>query len=141
MVFRLNIVNLGCATVTYDGKFKAVAGQTGPGGKETIGTDVHGDMKGGYRATFTGTLLTNPTWPTHGNVGTVDYGCDITGATCHYVSWTDQYFTGVASFDQPWWGAITIRSTRPEHGSRKPTVYWVATKHEVLRFVFCFSVK
>lgn len=98
--------NAWCATVAYEGKFNAVAGQTGPGGTGTIGTDVEGEMKGGYRATFTGTLKSSPLWPTHGFVGTVDYGCDITGAACSYVSWTGQYFDGVGAFAQPWWGWI-----------------------------------
>lgn len=99
-------VNSWCATLTYEGKFAAVAGQTGPGGLGTIGSGVKGEMRGGYRATFTGTLKATPAWPTRGSVGTVDYGCDITGATCQYVSWTEQYFDGVDNFAQPWWGWI-----------------------------------
>lgn len=95
-----------CAALTYDGEFNAVAGQTGPGGTGVIGADVEGNMHGGYRATFNGTLKGTPLWPTHGSVGTVDYGCDITGATCSFVSWPGQYFDGVANFDQPWWGWI-----------------------------------
>ena len=103
-----------CALVTYDGEFDAVAGQTGPGGTGVIGNDVDGDMEGGYRATFTGTLKSSPLWPTHGSVGTVDYGCNITGTTCSYVSWTGQYFDGVSSFAQPWWGWIYEAD---EHGT------------------------
>lgn len=98
--------NSWCATVAYNGEFDAVQGQAGPAGTGVIGNDVDGEMHGGYRATFTGTLKSSPLWPTHGSVGTVDYGCDITGATCSYVSWTGQYFDGVGSFDQPWWGWI-----------------------------------
>ncbi len=95
-----------CATVTYEGKFNAVAGQTGPGGTGTIGADVEGEMRGGYRATFDGTLKSTPEWPTHGSVGTVDYGCNITGSTCTYVSWLSKYFDNNTTFDQPWWGWI-----------------------------------
>jgi hypothetical protein len=95
-----------CATLTYDGKFNAAEGATGPGGTGTIGPGVQGEMRGGYRATFNGTLKTLPLWPTHGSVGTVDYGCDITGATCNYLSWPGQYFDGVTNFVQTWWGWI-----------------------------------
>lgn len=95
-----------CATVKYEGKFEAIAGQTGPGGSEVIGEDVKGEMRGGYRATFNGTLKTEPLWPTHGSVGTVDYGCDITGSACTYVSWMGKYFDNVTNFAQPWWGWI-----------------------------------
>lgn len=63
-------------------------------------------MHGGYRATFNGDLKTTPLWKTHGSVGTVDYGCDITGATCNYVSWIEKYFDNVTDFAQPWWGWI-----------------------------------
>lgn len=98
--------NQWCAVVKYEGKFNAVAGLTGPGGSGTIGSNVKGEMEGGYRATFDGDLKSSPLWPTHGNVGTVDYGCDITGATCNYVSWTGKYFDNVSNFDQPWWGWI-----------------------------------
>lgn len=96
-----------CALVSYEGKFNAVKGQTGPGGTGVIGKDVDGEMEGGYRATFTGALLSSPLWPTHGSAGTVNYGCNITGTTCIYVSWTEKYFgSSVGSFDQPWWGWI-----------------------------------
>lgn len=98
--------NQWCAVVKYEGKFDAVAGQTGPGGTGTISEGVKGEMRGGYRATFNGDLKASPTWPMHGFVGTVDYGCDITGATCNYVSWTAQYFDNVTEFAQPWWGWI-----------------------------------
>lgn len=107
--------NQWCAVLKYDGKFNAVQGQTGPGGTGVIGANVNGEMNGGYRATFDGTLKSSPLWPTHGSVGVVDYGCDITGATCNYVSWTDQYFDGVTNFDQPWWG--WIYKANKKHGT------------------------
>jgi hypothetical protein len=95
--------NTYCALVTYEGTADAVEGQTGPGGSGVIGSGVSAEMKGGYRATFTGTFA--PTdWPTKGSVGTVDYNCDITGASCVYVSWLDKYFPGYSNFAQPWWG-------------------------------------
>lgn len=95
-----------CATLTYEGKANAVTGQTGPGGSGTIGADVKADMKGGYRATFSGTLKYPTLWPTKGKVGPVDYACDLLGNCPGVVSWTDQYFDGVDNFDQPWWGWI-----------------------------------
>ncbi len=98
--------NQWCAVLKYEGKFETVEGQTGPGGTEVIGANVKGEMRGGYRATFNADLKSSPLWPTHGNVGTIDYGCNITGSTCTYVSWTDQYFDNVTDFDQPWWGWI-----------------------------------
>lgn len=100
------VANQWCAVLKYEGKFDAVAGQTGPGGTGVIGSNVKGEMRGGYRATFTADLKATPAWPTHGSVGTVDYGCDITGSTCTYLSWTAQYFDNVNDFAQPWWGWI-----------------------------------
>lgn len=104
-----------CATVKYEGKFSAVAGQTGPGGAGVIGEGVKGEMRGGYRATFNGTLKAEPLWPTHGSVGTVDYGCDLSGSACQYVSWTGQYFDNVTDFVQPWWG--WIYKAEKKHGT------------------------
>lgn len=78
-----------CAIVKYKGKFKAVAGQTGPGGTGVVGEDVEGEMLGRYRATFNEILKTESLWGTHGSIGTVDYGCDLSGSACTYVSWTE----------------------------------------------------
>lgn len=99
-----------CAIVTYDGRFYAVPGQVGPGNDPSgalinTPTDqpVNGSMSGGYRATFNGTL-TSGSWPTHGNVGTVNYQCDILGNCLNAVDWVNQYFPGYTNFAQPWWG-------------------------------------
>lgn len=94
-----------CALVSYEGKAKAVAGQTGPGGSQTIGTGVVAEMEGGYRAAFSGTLNPNPVWKTKGSIGSFDYGCDISGACGTRPSWLSAYFTGAGgSFNQVWWG-------------------------------------
>jgi len=95
-----------CAVVTYKGgKFAAIAGAASPGtAANFIGANVKGEFSGGYRATFTGTLLTTPLWPTHGSVGTVDYQCDALGNCSGYVDWVAQYFTPYSSFVQTWWG-------------------------------------
>lgn len=106
--------NTYCALVTYEGTADAVAGKTGPGGSGTIGDGVSAEMKGGYRATFTGTFNPTGQWQIKGSVGTVNYGCDISGSTCTYVSWVDKYFTGVTGFDQPWWGWFYYAG---DHGS------------------------
>jgi hypothetical protein len=68
-----------CATVSYQGNFTTIAGDspqavTDIGG--TVGDDVVGTFEGGYRSTiFTGTLLGTPTQSTRGSIGTFDYAC------------------------------------------------------------------
>lgn len=95
-----------CAAVAYDGgHFNAFYKQTGPGGTGLIGSDVDGEMRGGYRATFIG-VLTPGAWVTNGNVGTFDYNCDLHAVCPGRVDWVGQYFPGYTSFDQPWWGWI-----------------------------------
>jgi hypothetical protein len=95
-----------CAVVTYNGgKFAAIEGARSPGNTAFIGANVKGDFSGGYRATFTGTLLATPLWPTHGSVGTVDYMCNSDPACPGYVDWVAKYFTyDSSSFVQTWWG-------------------------------------
>lgn len=96
-----------CAIVLYNnGHFNAFYKQTGPAGTGFIGSDVEGEMRGGYRATFNGTLLATTLWPKTGNVGTFDYDCDLAG-NCGpgRVDWVGQYFgPGYTGFDKPWWG-------------------------------------
>lgn len=93
-----------CAVVTYKGgKFAAIEGARSPGNTTTIGANVKGDFSGGYRATFTGTWLATPAWPTHGSVGTVNYGCTST-ACSGLVDWVGQYFSPYSNFVQTWWG-------------------------------------
>lgn len=98
--------NTWCAIVAYEGgKFNAFYKQTGPGGTGLIGPGVNGEMRGGYRATFTGTFA--PTdWATSGSVGTFDYNCDLHAVCPGRVDWVSKYFPGYTSFDQPWWGWI-----------------------------------
>lgn len=102
--------NAYCATVVYDGKFYAVPGQIGPGNipsgaliNTPTNEPVNGDMNGGYRATFNGTL-TPGSWPTNGSVGTTNYQCDIFANCPGRVDWVAKYFPGYTSFAQPWWG-------------------------------------
>jgi hypothetical protein len=94
-----------CANVTYGGKFDAVDGNTGPAGSGTIGFNVHGTFDGGYRSIpFTGTLLSTPGWPTHGNIGPIDYKCTLLGYCSGYVDWVSKYFNSTTSFEDAWWG-------------------------------------
>ena len=96
-----------CAIVrSTGGKFDAQAGQTSPGGGNTLSGNDDGTFEGGYMATIDGTLLANPAWRTHGNVGTVDYACDLAGNCPGVVSWLGQYFARGYSFEYQWWGWI-----------------------------------
>ncbi len=98
-----------CSIVTYDGQFYAVPGQISPENTPSgslIDSPVVGDMSGGYRGTFTGKFAPTGAWPTHGNVGTVDYRCNINGVCPGSVDWIGQYFPGYGNFLQPWWGWI-----------------------------------
>ena len=95
-----------CALVSYHGKFDAIAGQTSPGTTAGVLTGKEdGPFDGGYRALVSGTLKLSPTWDTRGNVGTFDYGCNLSGICPGYVSWTDQYFESAGfNFNYEWWG-------------------------------------
>ncbi len=103
-----------CALVTYEGTANAVAGRTGPGGFGTISEGVTAQMKGGYRATFTGVFNPTGEWQSKGSVGAVDYGCDIDGNNCNYVDWVEKYFSVYENFQQPWWGWFYYAG---DHGS------------------------
>ncbi len=102
-----------CAIVLYDnGHFNAFYKQTGPAGTGIIGSDVEGEMHGGYRATFNGTLLSTTLWPKTGNVGTFNYDCNLAGVCgAGRVDWIGQYFgPSYTGFAQPWWGWIYTAS-------------------------------
>ncbi len=92
-----------CAVVRYEGKFTTVAG-TSPGGSDSVGDGIEGEMKGGYRATFSGTFA--PSAPTHGDLGSYDYACDTSYHCPGYVDWTTLYFSSTSGFDMPWWGWV-----------------------------------
>lgn len=98
--------NTFCATLRYEGEFTTFAG-TSPGATGTVDAGVTGEMAGGYRATFTATLLASPAYPTRGDIGTFDYGCNAAGTCPGLASWPDFYFAGWAGdFDYAWWGWI-----------------------------------
>lgn len=95
-----------CATVKDEGSFRTIAGQTSPGATGTLTGKERGQINGGYVATVAGSLLANPLWKTHGNIGKIDYQCDAAGNCPGYVSWLSRYFNAGYGFDQPWWGWI-----------------------------------
>jgi hypothetical protein len=95
-----------CATTHYEGTFTTNAG-TSPSGSSTVSPGITGTIIGGYRATqFSGTLLASPPYPTHGNIGTFDYMCDLTFTCPGYVDWLTLYFSSTSGFNLDWWGWI-----------------------------------
>ncbi len=103
-----------CALVSYHGKFDAQALQRSPGDTGFLSGSEDGNFQGGYRGVITGTLRSDPTWKTKGNVGTFDYACDLALANSDpehdyecpgYVSWMNQYFV-FYTFAYEWWGWI-----------------------------------
>jgi hypothetical protein len=95
-----------CAVVRFSGKFDAQAGAMSPGATGPLTGEEDGTFEGGYWAIIDGTLFSAPVWKTRGNVGKLDYNCTLNGSCAGYVSWLDQYFSDVSSFDQPWWGWV-----------------------------------
>jgi len=103
------------AGVFDEGHYQTFAGALSPGGGVTEPSDGTGPFHGGYIETFTGTLLTSPTEPTHGDIGTFDFGgtkSDIllgsygngqTGDTSA-VDWTSFYFSSVSGTAVTPWG-------------------------------------
>lgn len=95
-----------CVLVQMEGRFDAQAGQTSPGAGGTLNGTEDGSFEGGYRAIIRGTLKSDPDWATRGNVGKIDYQCDLSGNCPGYVSWPGQYFEAGYTFDYAWWGWI-----------------------------------
>lgn len=103
------------ALKTYDGIFVTPTGGLDPGtGLHLQNESSFGEITGGYVATMTGTF-TPGTNPTHGNIGTFNYGGTMTdvllngygngqvGAPNPY-DWTSAYFSNTNNFDQTHWG-------------------------------------
>jgi len=98
-----------CATVAYEGQFAGVAGQRSPGNTGVLTGTEKGTFDGGYRADITGTLLSTPSLPTHGAIGTTNYQCDINGNCPGAFDWSTKYFnTGATgfTFNLSWWGWV-----------------------------------
>jgi hypothetical protein len=97
-----------CAIVSYAGGFTTVAGHS-PQNTGTVGASIHGNFRGGYLATFTGTFA--PTKPTSGSLGRYDYACvlsaDHTVSTCPGApDWTTFYFSSTSGWTENQWGWI-----------------------------------
>lgn len=95
-----------CAIARYAGAFQTNAGAS-PGGTATIPAGIRGVLGGGYRsATFTASFT--PSKPTHGYLGTLDYGCDAAFNCPGAVDWTTWYFNDGAGvpLDLAWWGWV-----------------------------------
>ena len=105
-VWNTSVPGTYCATVKYEGEFKAVAGQRSPGNTGILTGKEKGEIKGGRRATIVGALLQNPAWPSKGFVGSYDYQGDVNGNIPGYVSWLAQYFAPGYSYNDDWWGWI-----------------------------------
>jgi len=95
-----------CAVVRYLGSFTTIAGRS-PGDTDEIAAGIKGTFEGGYRATITGTLKSDPLYRTRGNIGAFDYGWD--GHSNHGAhtpfSWLATYFDSY-TFAYDWWGWV-----------------------------------
>ncbi len=96
--------NIFCVLVDNEGRFDSQAGQKSPGNTGVLTGKEDGTFKGGYRAVVVGSLKVNPELQTKGNIGTVDYQCNIAGSCPGYFNWTDKYFSPGYTFSYEWWG-------------------------------------
>lgn len=107
----------------YDASFKAIAGQTSPGGGGTLSGEEYGSFSGSARFAITGQLdVSDPAgWPTSGKVNggnPVDYQCDPLANCPGYVSFVAKYFSGSPTVDEPQWGWKYIGL---DSGTKHPT--------------------
>ncbi len=96
--------NTFCAITDNEGRFDSQAGQTSPGNTGTLTGDEDGSFQGGYRALIVGSLKTTPSAKTSGNLGSINYNCDLGGNCPGYLNWVDQYFAPGYAFSYEWWG-------------------------------------
>ena len=96
--------NTFCATVRYEGLFTTSDGPS-PAGTSTVSAGVRGTFQGGYISTvFSGTLRSGV--QARGNLGTIDYQCDLAGNCPGSIDWTTEYFDNVSGWGLAWWGWI-----------------------------------
>ena len=93
-----------CVLADNEGRFDSQEGQISPGNTGTLTGVEDGTFKGGYRALITGSLIEEPELKTTGNIGTVNYNCDIAGNCPDYFNWVDEYFAPGYIFSYEWWG-------------------------------------
>ncbi len=96
--------NSYCVLVDNEGSFDSQPGVRSPGNTGVLTGKEDGTFKGGYRATITGSMKTNPDLTTKGNIGTVNYNCDLNGNCPGYFNWIDKYFSPGYIFSYQWWG-------------------------------------
>jgi hypothetical protein len=96
--------NSFCVLMDNEGRFDAQAGQKSPGNTGILTGKEDGTFKGGYRAKIVGSLKENPELATKGNIGTVNYNCDLSGSCPGYFNWIDKYFSPGYKFSYEWWG-------------------------------------
>lgn len=96
--------NTFCVLMDNEGQFDSQAGQKSPGNTGVLTGTEDGTFKGGYRAIVTGSLLASPTLKTNGNIGTVNYNCDLGGSCPGYFNWVEKYFSPGYIFSYEWWG-------------------------------------
>lgn len=103
------------AVATYDGQWQTFSEALSPGNGVTEPSNGSGPMIGGYVLTFDGTLLNPPSVPTHGNIGTYDFGGTKSDVLLgKYANgqvgdssptdWVNLYFSGVSNENEPVWG-------------------------------------
>jgi hypothetical protein len=100
--------NTLCAVVHYEGSFVTVAGNSPADTDSNIAAGITGTVEGGYRAFFNGNLNPSPAQPTHGNLGTFDYGWNGTDSGASNITpfdWSQVYF-GTDDLNLVWWGWI-----------------------------------
>ncbi len=96
-----------CVIARYEGQFTTVA-TTSPGGNGPISAGHTGTFAGGYQSTFTGTLLSSPSLPTTGYIGSFNYGWagnPAAGAPTPF-SWVGTYFSTTGSWVDGFWGWV-----------------------------------
>ena len=99
------------AVARYNGKWVTFAGASSPGAGAVQSKGALGAFHGGYLATFTATMASDPAYKQFGNIGTFDYrGTEaavisgILSATFAPFSWLDTYFPGYTNFNEFAWG-------------------------------------
>ncbi len=104
---HLQVFDLGdgtfCAAVNDTGSFVTFAG-TSPAGTGTVSAGISGVLNGGYITNdFTGTLVTDPAYATHGNLGSFNLQCDSSfNCPGDHPSFLSYVSTG--DWTQPAWG-------------------------------------
>jgi hypothetical protein len=96
-----------CAVAQYVGSITTVAGSS-PNNTGCVTDGIKGTMQGGYRATITGSLKSNPNYKTRGNIGKFDYGWngDRNTEAPNKFNWVNAYFSTGWGFSYDWWGWI-----------------------------------